>query len=81
MQHGGVIDAQWKSMFVAVAVAGVSAAAAGAGVVAAAAAFAVAADVGHAHSWPSRVCDLWQCVHIANSVFLSPLFRSVERKE
>lgn len=68
-------------MFVAVAVAGVSAAAAGAGVVAAAAAFAVAAAVGHAHSWPSRVFDLWQCVHIANSVFLSPLFRSVERKE
>lgn len=66
-------------MFVAVAVAGVAAAAAG--VVAAAAAFAVAAAVGHAHSWPSRVCDLWQCVHIANSVFLSPLFRSVERKE
>lgn len=69
-------------MFVAVAVAGVVAAAAAAGVVAAAAAaFAVAAAVGHAHSWPSRVCDLWQCVHIANSVFLSPLFRSVERKE
>lgn len=68
-------------MFVAVAVAGVAVAAAAGVVAAAAAAFAVAAAVGHAHSWPSRVCDLWQCVHIANSVFLSPLFRSVERKE
>lgn len=80
VQRGGVTDAQRRSMFADVVVADVAAAGA-ADVVAAAAAVVVALADNHAHSWPSRVYDLWLCVHIANSVFPSPLFRSVQREE